>query len=70
MTDKKVDESDLFLEMLVAAMEDAVTTGHITQLQTSITPESTGKPKLVRILVVPEEMEIVRRPGEKFQRPA
>lgn len=64
-----MNETEMFLEMLCAAMEDAAETGHITQLQTTITAPKVGKPKLVRIIVVPEEMEIVRPLGGKFTRP-
>lgn len=61
-------EGELFLDLLINAMSTAATTGEITQLQTTITPERTAKAKLVRIIVVPEEMEIVRPLGGKFTR--
>lgn len=69
MKDKRTSEADLFLDCLVTAMEEAVTTGHITQLQTTITAPKVGKPKLVRLIVVPEEMTIVRPLGGKFTVP-
>jgi hypothetical protein len=64
-----MDETNIFLNLLIAAMQDAVLTGHISQLQTTITPEGTSKAKLLRIIVVPEEMEIVRPLGGEFKRP-
>lgn len=64
-----MNEGELFLDMLIAAMKDAVLNGKITQLQTTMTPEETGKAKLLRIIVVPEEMEIVRQLGGRFTRP-
>lgn len=62
-------EAEIFLNMLIAAMADAVTEGKIAQLQTTITPEGTTKAKLVRIIVVPEEMDHVREIGGKFKAP-
>lgn len=59
----------MFLDLLVAAMTDAATTGHLTQIQTTITPIGSNMPKLVRIVVVPEEMMVVRPVGGKFQVP-
>lgn len=69
MKDKHTSEADLFLDMLLAAMEDAVSTGHITQLQTTITAPKVGRAKLVRLIVVPEEMQVVRPVGGKFTVP-
>lgn len=69
MKDKHASEGELFLDMLLAAMQDAATTGHITQLQTTITPEGATRSKLVRLVVIPEEMEVVRPLGGKFTRP-
>lgn len=45
-----------FLEILIAAMKDAVEEGKLTQLQTTI---STGlkKVKVVRIIIVPDELD-------------
>lgn len=60
-------EADLFLDMLIAAMTDAAVEGKTSQLQTTITPEGATKPKLVRIIVVPEEMDVVRPVGGKFE---
>lgn len=69
MKDKHATEGELFLDLLIAAMQDAAMTGHITQLQTTITPEGTAKAKLVRLVVIPEDMEVVRPLGGKFTRP-
>jgi hypothetical protein len=51
-----------FESLLIAAMLDAATSGEITQLQTTITPPGKGA-RLVRIIVVPEEMSLVRPTG-------
>jgi len=48
-----------FLELLAAAMCDAAVEGRCCQLQTTITPPGKGA-KLVRIVVIPEEMDFVR----------
>lgn len=69
MSNQPKSEGELFLDMLLAAMEEAVTTGHITQLQTTITAPKVGKPKLLRLIVVPEEMQVVRPIGGKFTEP-
>jgi hypothetical protein len=59
-----------FEALLIAAMLDAAVSGECTQLQTTITPPGKGA-KLVRIIVVPEEMEFVRPKGVgPFRRPA
>ena len=48
-----------FLDMLIAAMKDAVIEKKLTQLQTQLDVTETGKGPLkrVRIIVVPEEMD-------------
>lgn len=57
-----------FLDLLLAAMQDATIEGKCTQLQTTITPPG-HRAKLVRLIVVPEEMDYVRTdPAGKFQR--
>lgn len=59
-----------FGTLLLAAMCDAATEGKCTQLQATITPPGQRTAKLVRIIVVAEEMDYVRAaPGEPFQRP-
>jgi hypothetical protein len=57
-----------FESLLIAAMMDAAIEGKISQLQTTITPPGQGA-KLIRLIVVPEEMDFVR-PGPRgpFQR--
>lgn len=52
-----MNEQEAFLELLIAAMKDAAIGGHLTQLQTQIDALKTGKPQLVRIIVVPEKMQ-------------
>lgn len=59
-----------FINILSAAMADAAKTGHITQLQAVVTPPG-GTQKMVRIVVLPEDMDMVRgAPTEKFRSPA
>lgn len=54
-----MNPQEAFLELLIAAMKDAATTGDLTQLLTQIDPTETGKgrPAKVRIIVVPESMQ-------------
>lgn len=57
-----------FLALLIAAMQDAAVEGKCTQLQTTITPPG-HRAKLVRLVVVPEELDFVRTdPAGKFKR--
>ena len=59
-----------FEALLIAAMLDAALSGATTQLQTTITPPG-KRATLVRIIVVPEEMALVRPTGTgAFKRPA
>lgn len=67
MSDER--EADLFLGLLGAAMEQAVTTGEIAQIQARIVPIGTTTTKLCRIIVVPEEMTLVRQIGGDFKEP-
>lgn len=45
-----------FMDLLIAAMLDAATEGHNTQLKTSIDPDDGKGIRFVRIIVIPEEM--------------
>lgn len=59
-----------FTSLLIAAMLDAAVEGKCTQMQTTITPPGKS-PKLVRIVVVPEELDFVRASSTgPFRRPA
>ena len=51
-----MNPQEAFLNMLVAAMSDAVIEGKLTQLQTQLDPDGKGL-RRVRIIVVPEEMQ-------------
>lgn len=58
-----------FLDILAAAMLDAATEGKCSQLQTTITPPG-KRATLIRIIIVPEEMDWVRSDsGGEFRRP-
>jgi hypothetical protein len=50
---------DAFLEMLVAALKDAAAERKLSQLQIQLDPTETGKGplKIVRVIIVPEEMD-------------
>lgn len=48
---------EAFLDLLIAAMMDAALERKLTQLQTTITPEGKTKAKIIRIVVIPEEMD-------------
>lgn len=51
-------QGDAFLTLLLAAMDDAAITGRITQLQTQFKPAKSNKLEVVRLIVVPEKMQI------------
>lgn len=55
-----------FLDLLIAAMYDAALERKLTQLQTTITPEGTSKAKIIRIVVIPEEMDRVWPKDQPF----
>jgi len=52
---KTMNPQEAFLDLLIAAMLDAAGERKLTQLQSTI--EVKGKLKLVRIIVIPEEMD-------------
>jgi hypothetical protein len=54
-----MNPQEAFLEMLLAAMRDAAVERKLTQLQMTITPEGQTTPRFVRIIVIPEEMDMV-----------
>lgn len=51
-----MNPQEAFLNLLIAAMTDAAVEHKLTQLKTTISPDG-KKAKLVRIIVIPEEME-------------
>ena len=50
------NEGDMFVQMIVAAMQDAVGENHITQLKAQIAHPKSGKIEQVRIVVMPEKL--------------
>ena len=50
-------QGDAFLDLLIAAMNDAAINGKLTQLQTQLKPEGSAKLEVVRIVVIPEKMD-------------
>lgn len=51
-----MNEQEVFLDLLLAAMKDAALTMSLTQMKTQIDPDGRGL-RYVRIIVVPEAME-------------
>ena len=52
-----MNPQEAFLNMLIAAMQDAAIEKKCSQLQCTITPEETGKATVVRVIVVPNELD-------------
>lgn len=52
------EQAETFLDILVAGMNDAATNRKLTQLKTTITPTGRTKPEHVRIIIVPESMDM------------
>lgn len=52
-----MNPQEAFLDLLIAAMKDACLELKLTQLQTQLDPDGSGKLRKVRIIVVPELME-------------
>lgn len=52
-----MNPQEAFGDILLAAMMDAAVEHKLTQLQTTITPRGKGHAKIIRIIVVPEEMD-------------
>lgn len=59
MTKPTDDATSNFLNLLLAAMTDAALERKLTQLQTSLVPPGTTKEKVVRIIIIPEEMDYI-----------
>jgi hypothetical protein len=47
---------EAFLELLIAAMRDALREGKLTQLQTQLNPDGKGI-GVVRVVIIPEKMD-------------
>lgn len=58
MTSSDQKRSQVFQDLLIAAMKDAATERKMTQLKATITPEGRTIPQVVRIIVVPESMDM------------
>lgn len=56
---KESKDTATFIDLLTAAMCDAALQNQLTQLQTRIIPPGTTKERVVRIIVIPEDMEYV-----------
>lgn len=62
-------KADAFGDLLFAAMKDAAIEMKLTQLKTTITPEETGKATLIRIIIVPEQMQFESVGPGGFEKP-
>jgi hypothetical protein len=51
-----MNPQEAFLDILIAAMKDACLERKLTQIQTQLNPDGNGL-RVVRIIVVPEQME-------------
>lgn len=51
-----MNPQEAFLDMLIAAMKDAVLEGKLTQVKATIDPDGKGT-RVVRLVVMPEKME-------------
>jgi len=51
------DDTTTFIDLLTAAMCDAALEHKLTQLQTKLIPPGTTKEKVVRIIIIPEDMD-------------
>lgn len=52
-----MNPQEAFLEVLIAAMKDAVCTGDITQLKTQMANPNTGNMEFVRVVILPEKFD-------------
>lgn len=56
--DDQTNKAEVFGDLLLAAMKDAAIERKLTQLKTTITPQETGRATLIRIIIVPETMDV------------
>jgi len=49
-------QGEAFLELLIAAFNDAALEGKLTQFQTQFLPKGQKKMAVVRLIIVPEKM--------------
>ena len=52
-----MNPQEAFINVVAGLMERAAAKGELNQIQTVITPQSTGKRRVVRIIIVPEDMD-------------
>ena len=50
-------QGDAFLQLLLAAFDDAAIEGKMTQIQTQFIPKGKTKKETVRIIVIPEKLD-------------
>lgn len=51
-------QAEVFIDLILAAMTDAAVERKLCQLKTSIQPKGHARPSLVRIIIVPENMDM------------
>lgn len=59
---KKKDNISEFIKQITTALNDAVMTGHMTQLKINVTNQAGGESG-VQIIIVPDDMEKIFSPG-------
>jgi len=47
-----------FIDIFAAALEDAAKERKLSQLKTTVQPEGVAKPQVVRIIIVPDTMDV------------
>jgi hypothetical protein len=57
MSQQARGSAEAFMDLLIAAMRDAALNKKLTQLQTQLDPDGSGRLRVVRIVVIPEEMD-------------
>lgn len=57
MNNKNQDSAEIVLNVILAAMMDAVVERKLTQLKLQIQPEGYVRPQYVRIVIMPETMD-------------
>jgi hypothetical protein len=62
---EKRNPQEVFLDLLIAAMLDAAEELKLTQLQTQLQTSKRGM-RIVRVIIVPEEMEYRHPDGRPF----
>lgn len=57
-SDREQEQANAFIDLLIAALMDAAGARKMTQLKTTCQPPGHTRPQMVRIIIVPETMDI------------